>query len=542
MIMIWIILITFASGVLAWLASYRSHAACRLIPLAGLGVDAVLVIALWAGRYHALLASTGGPWISEATYPWIPRFGTSLHFAMDGLGLLLVALTVLLGIVSVLASWPEIRHRAGLYYFLLMTVLAGIIGVFTTIDLFLFYFFWELMLVPMYFLIAGWGHERRVAAAAKFFIFTQAGGLFMLLSILAVYEIHGRQTGVYTFNYAALLGTAGSYGLLVLLGFFVAFAVKLPAVPLHTWLPDAHTEAPTAGSIVLAGLLLKTGAYGFLRFAIPLFPSVIGKIAPWAMALGVIGIIYGAFSAFAQRDLKRLIAYTSVSHLGFALLGIFAGGQTALQGAVIVLLAHGMSTGALFFIAGTLQRNLGTRDMDAMGGLWSVAPKMGGMTIFFVLASLGLPGLANFIGEFFVLVGTFRLHPALSVIAALGLIFSTVYALWIVYRVFHGPMTRESRFADLGAIEMAALAALIAGVVWIGILPQTVLNTARGSLERVEKSRVESSRLDPRAAPPETSLIESARGPGGIASHEKLAAGPHFAGTKARGGGRNAGE
>lgn len=489
MIMVWVMLITFGAGVLAWIASSRSPAACRVIPLAGLAMDAVLVVVFWASRYRALAAATGAPWISEATFPWIPRFGTSLHFALDGLGLLLVALTVLLGIVSVLASWPEIRSRAGLYYFLLMTVLTGIIGVFSTIDLFLFYFFWELMLVPMYFLIAGWGHENRVAAAAKFFIFTQAGGLFMLLSILAVYVVHGRQTGVYTFDYTALMSASPSYGLVILLGFFVGFAVKLPAVPLHSWLPDAHTEAPTAGSIVLAGLLLKTGAYGFLRFALPLFPSAIGSIAPWAMVLGVISIIYGALSAFAQRDLKRLIAYTSISHLGFALLGIFAGGQMALQGAVIVLLAHGMSTGALFFIAGTLQRRLGTRDMDAMGGLWSVAPRMGGMTMFFVLASLGLPGLANFVGEFFVLVGTYRLHPALAVVAALGLVFSTVYALWIIYRVFHGPLTRESRFADLGAVEMATLAVLIIGVVWIGIRPQAVLNTARASLDRIEAYR-----------------------------------------------------
>jgi NADH-quinone oxidoreductase subunit M len=306
--------------------------------------------------------------------------------------------------------------------------------------------------------------------------------------------VHGRETGAYTFDYAALMSSSPSYGLVILMGFFVGFAVKLPAVPFHSWLPDAHTEAPTAGSIVLAGLLLKTGAYGFLRFALPLFPSAVERIAPWAMALGVVGIIYGAFTAFAQRDLKRLIAYTSVSHLGFALLGIFAGGQMALQGAVIVLLAHGLSTGALFFIAGALQRRLGTRDMDAMGGLWSTAPRMGGMTMFFALASLGLPGLANFIGEFFVLVGTYRLHPALAIVASLGLVFSTVYALWIIYRVFHGPVTNEKRFADLGAVEMATLAVLVACVVWIGIRPQPVLDTARASLQRIEARRTPTAR------------------------------------------------
>ena len=263
-------------------------------------------------------------------------FGIHFHLALDGLSLLLLMLTFLLGIMSVLASWTEIQEAVGFFHLNLLWVLAGIAGVFLAMDLFLFYFAWELMLVPMYFLIAIWGHERRVYAAAKFFLFTQLSGLLMLIAILALYFAHHTATGIFTFEYADLLGTplSSHAALWIMLGFFVAFAVKLPMFPLHTWLPDAHTEAPTAGSVVLAGLLLKTGAYGMLRFVMPLFPAAAHAFAPVAMVLAVIGILYGAILAFAQTDLKRLVAYTSVSHLGFVLLGIFAWNKLALQGAV----------------------------------------------------------------------------------------------------------------------------------------------------------------------------------------------------------------
>ena len=266
------------------------------------------------------------------------------------------------------------------------------------------------MLVPLYFLTLIWGHkERRIYAAIKFFIYTQVGGLLMLVAILGLYVLHGRQTGVNTFLYDELLGTelSGSAAMWLMLGFVAAFAVKLPVVPLHTWLPDAHTEAPTAGSILLAGLVLKAGAYGFIRFVWPLFPSAALQLAPWAMLLGAVSILYGAVSAFGQTDLKRMVAYTSVSHMGFVLLGVFAGNQLGLQGAVVVILAHGLSTGGLFFLSGSLYERLQTRDLTQMGGLWSQMPRMGTAWLICVLASLGLPGLGNFVGEFFVLLGTF---------------------------------------------------------------------------------------------------------------------------------------
>jgi NADH-quinone oxidoreductase subunit M len=344
------------------------------------------------------------------------------------------------------------------------------------------------MLVPMYFLIALWGHENRVYAAVKFFLFTQLSGLLMLIAIVALYFIHGSATGTYTFDYPQLLGTsmAPSTALWLMLGFAVAFAVKLPAVPFHTWLPDAHTEAPTAGSVILAGLLLKTGAYGLLRFVLPLFPTASREFASFAMILGVVGILYGAILAFAQTDLKRLVAYTSVSHMGFVLLGVFAGNDLALQGAVIQMICHGISTGALFILVGALQERIHTRDIGRMGGLWAAVPRMGGVGLLFALASLGLPGLGNFVGEFLILLGVYQKSVSLSALAAVGLVPATIYSLWLVQAVFHGGTRQAWELSDLSAREMAMMTALIAALVWLGLYPQPVLSTAEHALNRLE--------------------------------------------------------
>jgi NADH-quinone oxidoreductase subunit M len=350
--------------------------------------------------------------------------------------------------------------------------------------------------VPMYFLISIWGHENRVYAAVKFFIFTQASGLLMLLAILTLFFLHHQQTGVYTFAYAQLLGTpmGPSTAMWLMLAFFVAFAVKLPAVPFHTWLPDAHTEAPTAGSVILAGLLLKTGAYGMLRFVLPLFPQAAWLFAPAAMVLAVTGILYGAALAFAQTDLKRLVAYTSISHLGFVLLGIFAWNELALQGAVLQMICHGISTGALFMLAGALQARLHTRDMRRMGGLWSTVPRLGGVSLFFAMAALGLPGLGNFLAEFLVLVGSFRVNALLAVVATLGLVTATVYALSLIQRTFHGPHTEGRGLPDLTTRDMAAMAVMIAALMWLGLYPQAFLKTAAPVLHDLQQV-VEPSRF-----------------------------------------------
>ena len=489
MILAVIVAIPLAAALLCWLFAGASALWSRWITLVAAIADLALAAAVWAA--HPAASLVGGPWIAAFAAPWIPQWGIDFRLASDGLSLLMVLLTAVLSAVSVLVSWGPIKERVPFFHVSLNLVSAGILGVFLAEDLFLFYLFWELMLIPMYFVIAVWGHENRRFAAIKFVIFTQVGALLMLLAILALYFIHGEQTGRYTFDYFQLLGTplSRSASMVIMLGFFAAFAIKLPAFPFHTWLPDAHTQAPTAGSVILAGLLLKTGAYGLIRFAVPLFPDAALRFAPIAMILGVAGILYGAALAFAQDDLKRLVAYTSISHLGFVLIGVFAWNTLALQGTVIQMIAHGLSTGALFILAGSLQDRLHTRDMRTMGGFWSSAPKMGGMALFFALASLGLPGLANFIGELLIFLGAFHSYPVYVILAAVGLILATVYSLMIIFRAFHGSPKENAKPPDLGARELGVLSLLGALLVWIGLFPQAVLNTSAPAVNALQGMR-----------------------------------------------------
>jgi NADH-quinone oxidoreductase subunit M len=478
MILLWLIIIPFLGGLAAWILDRKEHAASRWASLAALLADAVLLAGFWS-QSASDIALRRGDWLVELNLPWIPQLGISVHLAMDGLSMVLAALTLFLGIVSVICSWTEVRERVGFFHLNLLLILAGILGVFLSLDLFLFYFFWELMLVPMYFLINIWGHENRVYASLKFFLFTQAGGLLMFLSILALYFVHGRDTGSYTFDYVQLLGThlSSVAAFWIMLGFLAAFLVKMPAVPLHPWLPDAHTEAPTAGSVILAGLLLKTGAYGLIRFVLPLFPGATASISQAMLVLAVVGIIYGAVLAFGQSDLKRLIAYTSVSHMGFVLLGIFAGSATALSGAVMQMVAHGVSTGALFIIVGMIQERIHTREMDSMGGFWSSAPRLSGIGLVFALASLGLPGFANFVAEFMVLLGSFRAHSYATIFAASGLVLAAVYSLGIVQRVFHGERRGGPSIPDLTVRETCMMAAMIVVILWLGLFPRPLIRT-----------------------------------------------------------------
>jgi NADH-quinone oxidoreductase subunit M len=479
MILIYLIIGLMVGGLLAWLVGRWNNTWSRWISLLTLGILLFILVFVWL--QYLTQPTSRNEWIAEVNFPWIPQLGISLHLAMDGLSLLLVMLTLFLGIMAVVSSWKEIQYKVGFFHFNLLWIATALTGAFLAVDLLVFYFFWELMLIPLYFLIGIWGHENRIYAALKFFIFTQFSSLLMLLSILGLYFVHGQNTGVYTFDYVALLGTniAPTTAMWLMLGFFIAFGVKLPVIPLHTWLPDAHTEAPTAGSVDLAGLVLKVAGYGFIRFLIPIFPEAAAKIAPVAMALGVIGIIYAAILAFAQTDLKRLVAYTSISHMGFVLLGIFSWNPYALQGAVIIMLAHGISTGALFILVGELSERTHTRDLRLMGGLWDTAPKMGRVGLLFALASLGLPGLGNFVGEFLVLLGTYQAAPVFAILATLGFIVATVYSLLMVQRIFTGPNKQGWRFPDLDTRELAMMTILVVVILFLGLYPQPVLDTSQ---------------------------------------------------------------
>jgi NADH-quinone oxidoreductase subunit M len=477
MILVLMILVLLLAGVLCLLTSRQRPITAKRIALCAVLADLAIVVNIW--RQHGKEIATN-KWMIEFRSEWIPSFGISFHMGIDGLSLILLLLTFFLGTLAVLCSWKEINNRAGFYYFNLLWTLAGISGVFVALDLFLFYFFWEVMLVPMYLLILIWGDKNRRYAAYKFFIFTQAGGLLMLLSILALYFVHGTQSGTYSYDYFSLLNThlEPAAAKWIMLGFMIAFVIKLPMVPFHSWLPDAHSEAPTAGSLILAGLLLKTGAYGIIRFVLPLFPQAAADIANWAMLLGVIGIIYGAMMAFAQTDIKRLIAYTSVSHMGFVLTGIFAFREIAMQGVIMQIVTHGISTGALFVLAGMIKERLHTRDIEKMGGLWASMPAMGGVAMLFTMASLGLPALGNFVAEFLILLGTFQANVLITVLASTGLVFSALYSLRMMQKVFLGPAPNDNKLSDITAREFIILAVLSVAIVLLGLYPQIVMDMA----------------------------------------------------------------
>lgn len=494
-----LILIPMLAAPLAWMGQQWSRHAARWIAIAALSIDLFLTLLIWS-QARWFQDSGQGSWVLESQTSWIPLWGISLHLGLDGLSLVLILLTAFLGLIAIVASWTEIHVRVGFFHCNILLVLGGVIGVFLSIDLFLFFVLWEVMLIPMYLLIAIWGHEHRRHASFKFFLFTQAGSLLLLVAIIALAVLHRHTTGRPSFDYADLIGLAlkDGMGWWLMLAFFIGFAVKLPAPPLHAWLPATYTEAPTGASIILAGLLAKTGAYGLLRFTIPLFPEAIREFAPIAMGLGTIGILYGAVLACAQSDIKRLVAYSSISHMGFFLLGAFAGTELALQGAVMQLVAHGLSTGALFLLAGALQERLHTRDMRQMGGLWGTIPRVASMAMFFALASLGLPGLANFIGEFLVLFGSFSAQPFLTILASVGMVTAAIYSLAMMQRAFFGRQRETCIESDLSNIAFGTLLLLAVLQVWLGLYPKPVLATTMPVMETlVQPTPSSSNRTNP---------------------------------------------
>ncbi|MXP56102.1 NADH-quinone oxidoreductase subunit M [Pantoea sp. Mhis] len=486
----------FVGGLLCCLLDCFNIKSSRWIALITTLITLIISLQLWLYGDYSLtnIITTSAPkWQSTFFMPWIPQFGINVYLAIDGLSVLMIVLTALLGLMAVLCSWKEIEKYPGFFYLNLLWILGSVIGVFLAIDIFLFFFFWESMLIPMYFLIALWGHKSLngrtcIAAANKFFIYTQSSGLMMLVAIISMVCLHYNATGVWTFKYENLLNTPMSHTVeyLLMLGFFIAFAVKMPIVPLHGWLPDAHSQAPTGGSVDLAGILIKTAAYGLLRFILPFFPHASMDFAYIAIWLGCINIFYGAWMAFSQKDIKRVIAYASISHMGFILIAIYNGSRLALQGAVIHMIAHGISAAALFILCGQLYERLKTRDMNHMGGLWSCIKWLPGFSLFFACASLGLPGTGNFIGEFMILMGSFKRFPLTIIIISFALIFAAIYSLNMIQRVFYNTAKFKKHLIKMSVRELITMSILAFLVVILGLYPQPVLNTSYAAISNIQ--------------------------------------------------------
>ncbi len=476
MTLTFIMVTLFIAGILSWVCENRWRGSakwCALLVLTLLATVFCIFVVTANHNFESLTV------LSRVS--WIDTFNIEYSIGLDQLSIVLIALTWLLAIICVLVSWQEIKHKAGFYYFNLLATIAGIIGVFVAVDMFLFFFFWEVMLLPMTAIIAIWGHENRHFAALKFFIFTQVSSLLMLVAIIATGYFHLLQTGELSFYYLdwLSLNLPLSLSQYLMIGFFIAFAVKLPSVPVHSWLPDAHTQAPTAGSVLLAGVLLKTGAYGLIRFVIFLFPEASAQFAPIAATLAVVSIVYGAKMAFAQHDFKRLVAYSSISHMGFVMLALFAFNDIAFQGAIVTMIAHGLSSAALFSLAGMIYQRIHSRSLADMGGFWQSAPRMGGFALVFAGAAFGLPGLANFIGEFFSLIGAFQTLPIFAVIAAFGLIGSAIYGMVLFQTSFQGLAKQE--IIDLAPRELMICSTLFLMLLVIGLYPSLLLKFSFGA-------------------------------------------------------------
>jgi NADH-quinone oxidoreductase subunit M len=464
-----------------------------LIRNAMLGIS--LVVFVLSLGLIAGYPGTGQAFITDV--PWIATPAIRYHVALDGLSLWLVILSTFLTPIAALISWKSIDKRVKEFYAFLLLLEFGLIGVFVALDLFLFYVFWEVSLVPMYFLIGIWGHERRIYAAVKFFLYTMVGSVLMLAAIIYLYGRAG------TFDYMGIMAQLES-GKLILsrgeqlplfLAFFLAFAIKVPLFPLHTWLPDAHVEAPTAGSVMLASVMLKMGCYGLVRFCLPLFPGAAHENRDWIVALAIIGIVYGALVSMVQPNMKKLVAYSSVSHLGFVVLGIFSFTQAGLDGAVYQMLNHGISTGALFMLVGYMYERRHSLEIKAYGGVATPAPNLSAVFMITMLASIGLPTLNNFVGEFLVLQGSAQVNITWTIFASLGVIFSACYMLWLYQRVFFGEATEDLKhhMPDLNLREWVAIVPMIAMMVWMGVYSQTflpVVSNANAHILRASEIKV----------------------------------------------------
>ncbi len=456
---------------------YAESQVSRDIAIGVLLLEFVLSMGLW----WAFDPAQPG-WQFTVDLPWLPEWGARFTVAVDGISLMMVLLTTFLMPIAVLGGWTSVRHKLRTYYALFLVLETGILLTFLATDLLLFYVAWEIMLVPIYFIIGIWGGDRRIYASIKFFIYTLIGSLMMLVAIVVLW----RYTGGTTFAYDAILAAAprtGTAALWLFGAFFLAFAIKVPIFPFHTWLPDAHVEAPTAGSVILAGVLLKMGTYGFLRFAVPLFPQVV--MTPWirdgVLTLSIIGIIYGALVALVQTDIKKLVAYSSVSHLGFVMLGVFAFDEKSVLGAQMVGINHGVSSGALFLLVGMIYERAHTRQIAAYGGIARAVPMFSASLALVAMSSIGLPGTNGFIGEFLVLIGTYNVFPWLGGAATIGVVLGAAYLLWALQRIIFNPLNNpeNTTLSDLNRREVAVMAVIAVTIIWLGVAPAGVLDRMR---------------------------------------------------------------
>jgi NADH-quinone oxidoreductase subunit M len=447
---------------------------CRTVSLAVMLADLGLVILLF---FPAFRTGTGS-WLRLEDHPWIPTVGIRYTLAVDGFSLMLLLLTAFLGVLCVLVSWKQIGEKVSSYHFFLLFTFSGILGVFVATDLFLFYLFWEVQIIPMFFLVGIWGHEDRTRTTMKFILFTMSGSLFMLIAIIGLYVTHGGQTGTYTFGLGQLIGTSLSKGLQGWLyaAFMLSFGIKIPMVPVHTWLPDTHTQAPTAGSVILAGLLLKTGTYAVFRFAFPLFPAAFRASVPVLIVLGLFALFYVSWIALSQVDVKRLIAYSSIAHMGLIVLGLAVLNSITLSGSILQMINHGVNTSALFLLVGMLNERFHSRQFKDFGGLWKKMPVFSAFFLFFAIAALGLPGLNNFVGEILILIGTYKSNPVAAAFGFTGLLLGLIYVVRMVQDVifveFRG---EESALRDLDSREIVILGSLALSVLFLGLWPYPVL-------------------------------------------------------------------
>jgi NADH-quinone oxidoreductase subunit M len=484
--------------------------AIKTVATVVVGLDFLVSLPLWF-----LYDPAGAPFQFAFRAEWIPSVGSSYSIGVDGISVLLILLTTLLGFISVYSSFSAITHREKEYYVFLLLLQTGMLGVFISLDFILFYVFWEVMLVPMYFLIGVWGGPRKLYAAIKFFLYTLFGSVLMLVGILALYFYNSTGLAAVglkglgnapTFDLLELMKIApqipGGLQMWIFVAFFIGFAIKVPMFPFHTWLPDAHVEAPTAGSVILAGVLLKMGTYGFIRFSLPLLPDATRKAVPWVVALAIIGIVYGGLVAMAQKDMKKLVAYSSVSHLGFVMLGMFALNPHGLSGAVLQMINHGLSTGGLFLLVGIVYERRHTRMIADYGGLAKVMPVYAMMFMIITMASIGLPTLNGFIGEFTILIGAFNRSALWAVLAATGIVLGAAYMLWMYQQVFFGEITHEANkgLKDLNRRELWTLIPLVVMCFWIGLYPKPFFRIIEPSVQRIVRT-VDPDYLNRPAAP-----------------------------------------